>query len=313
MTEPHPNILPRGEDAPEILGYLEQCAEFIEEVIAFGTHVLARQVQYAEGATDEQDGTARSLLVLLVRWQLDVAGGVSSQIRDGWAESIASGLRSLFESLMAYEYLVESDTVRRAYAYLTCGSLRRIRALERYTEGNEAHVQFSRIKEKDKYFRGVKVRQPSSLRDELDALRKGLEAAGYADAHSEFIRIKRQAKRIPDWHSFYGGPRGLQQLAEHLGRGAFYEVYYRKWSEAAHGLDVLSGKLSAIHPGEVGFKQLRLPHSSPQMLHWAVFLLIELYRSAESVPGFGGSAVSEWYRVIYPRFKELREVKITEK
>ncbi len=50
---------------------------------------------------------------------------------------------------------------------------------------------------------------------------------------------KKQVRGTPPWHSFYGGPKNIAELAQRMNRGASYAILYREWSERTHSVDAV--------------------------------------------------------------------------
>lgn len=309
-TTPHPDFLPGFDSEPEVATYLERCAKLVLESVAFGTHILQWRLVAAGSTKNDSDGTAKTIIVTHLRWCLELAGGLAEKFRSGWIDSAAADLRSLFESSLSLEYMLTADSVRRAFAYQCCFYNRRIRFLETQLSTTKLGRQFAAMKAKDRLLRDIATtsREPQ-VSAEIQQLKSLLTSVPFQVAEGEFQRLRRERNRVPEWFSFHGGPRGLEELANHLSLGGFYEVFYRDWSETAHALRVFDGLIVTSRPGFLGLKQLHLPHRAPHMMTMTINLLSSIYAASVSdLENEHRLAYGGWRTEIAPEFAELRRI-----
>jgi hypothetical protein len=124
--------------------------------------------------------------------------------------------------------------------------------------------------------------------------------------------MRRKSGGYPPWHSLAGGPRSLEQLAERVGYGAFYQVFYRDWSRTAHAEDAKALFEPAVRDtaGRAGLRGLRGPGTAlrsvtsftASMMVECTQRLLAFFRPGEE-QSFAG-----WYtREVRPTFLAINE------
>lgn len=228
-------------------------APVLREVIAQGAAVLAR-CEASVGAKFPPPQDPHLAVLLCLHQELEALDAANELLRIGRAAGAIPSLRSAFESVLSIEFLLADDTERRGYAYLVTAQKDRLRLIEQLTPGTERRKHVEALAKRDRFFQSAPPLHPDApklLDNHLRLLsRPGWkEAAGAWDARKSAMRGGR-----PAWYSLNGGPVGLEQLADAVGRPYEYEVLYRGWSNTAHGHD--PSRVIRGEDGELGYAMI---------------------------------------------------------
>lgn len=261
-TEPELNLLPGLKAHPELEELLARFSDLIYECCCFGTHSMRWMAEESESAPDEHAGTAWTVSITVYRWGLELMGAIAAQLQTGWVDPCAVSCRSLFETAISFMYLTRADRIRRASSYHVCHLHRRRRFLESHLVGSKYFKQLESSLRKDELLRGVRLgERQEALRAKIEQIDAVLNSATNKEAAQEYARLSSERRGLPTWHEMFGGPRTIADMCIMSNRFARYEIYYRKWSEMAHGTRAFSG--TVFHGGSsgIGFKQLGLIHA----------------------------------------------------
>lgn len=101
--------------------------------------------------------------------------------------------------------------------------------------------------------------------------------------------------RSPKWYSLYDGPRNLEELAHKVGCPGLYSVFYRTWSGATHGTDILVGKLRGGDE-KTHVLALRNPGDAQFVTSLAMTLTLHFFRlHIETLVPNHTQDLQEWY------------------
>lgn len=299
MTTPNPNLLPPLDDNPELRDDLARYANLLDEIVAYGTTLLAHMITDSSTVATADIGTARAVAIGQIRWALELVGGAAAQVRAGWIDSASLPLRSLFEVSIGFQFMQcePVHAVRKAYSYLICALHKRIYDLERHVPGTDRNKNFSASLREDAFMASVSVSAKlGAIESELRKLKEAAAGESYAIYKDEYDRSKKRVSGAVEWYSLFDGPRNIYELAKVVNASAQYEVFYRDWSTVAHGADVLKGIVGAQVDGIVGFSQLRKPDRVHELVsQTAQFTVLLLRRAAESLSPQRVDSVCAWY------------------
>ena len=189
-------------------------------------------------------GGDEQLVILMMYWHvIELLDGAVVLVAAGAIEPSRLQLRAAFEALLDLEFILESDTTRRAYAWLVVKDvLKRIKTWQKFDEATDAGRQFATLLSSE----GGPMPFPTlDAKAKGDALQHMLDTdPRWTPAYDEYKRLKQQfpkSRSRPEWFELFDGPvgGGVSTLARHLRHGADYEVLYRHWSARVHGSDAV--------------------------------------------------------------------------
>lgn len=236
-TKAPTTLLQRELSKAEIQPWLESVIALLEEVVNYGVAAFARCLKTAKG-TNESFAILFPYLHLL-----EMVDGVQVLLAQAAVTPAHLQLRSAFEALLTVEYIAETDSRRRAYAYLVADVRRRLAVYRTIPPNTE---QGRRIRERiasDRYVRNMRIPDIRDVPVQISALEEVLDRPYWKEANKSFDDFKKSKKRAAQWYELYGGPSSLEGLASRLKRPAHYDLLYRSWSATAHVGDAVLRQL----------------------------------------------------------------------
>jgi hypothetical protein len=204
------------------------------EAVDFGADLFGRLL-----AAQRQDEVKDQRLALVFPYLIliEMLDGVEILLSSASPIVARLSLRTAFEALLTIDYILETDTQRRALAWVVCDVHRRIDVYEMLDPNTPKGKEYEKVRSVD-----VLVGQmpPLNVNSSLPVkrLRRMLSYPHLVEAEKEFQTRRAVRRNSPSWYSFYGGPSHLRQLAEHLKLGGYFNVLYRVWSGTAHAQDL---------------------------------------------------------------------------
>ena len=309
MTEPVDVVLPRIPD-PEIKAILDQFSDFLDEIVNFSTHVI-------KWCTENiKEGDEHLPIVQTYRHIVELTDSTSMLIRESCVEPCKILLRAVFEALLNVEYILHSDIEMRGKDFIIFSKHHRLRILQRANPSDDLFKEFMALKEQDSLLSPMRIPEIPDIAERIEAYCRIFAVPAYAESEKEYKRIKKKTRHAPrSWFNMHDGPGTIQELAYRLGKPAQYEILYRQWSDMAHGINIIDGKIKSEGPGEISFFQMRLPDEAQFLttmasgLTLSTMLLFLKQYAKERLGDFG-----EWYkgtiRERYLRFSKDKMIEV---
>jgi hypothetical protein len=271
-TEPIKNLLTRKIEKSELEKLLSEFASGIEEAVNFGTNMIPWCFEKDTRFIDSVPP------ILMLRNIIELGDTISILVKNSSIEPCKIILRTLLESCLGFEYLLEKDTKKRSMAFMVCYYYNEIKKEKKGEPSLPEGEKFQKLLEKDIYLKNMKLESDPNRINIIDNLQQVLKKPEFLDAvneYSQFIKNSKKKNKKPKkpvWYALYSGPQNMQKLAELLNHDAIYEILYRSWSESTHGVNIIEGK---VFPD--GIIQLRSPKDTKQIVIHTLNLLIMAY------------------------------------
>ena len=239
-TEPYQPILDRAAAQRRAADVIAAASPLLRELVNVGT----RLVQRFELEVDANDSGDHAIVALYLHI-LEMTDAVEVLITAGSATPCEALLRSALEALFSLDYICETDTDKRAAAWVVEYIHRRLETFARLDLRSYKGRSFRRAILQDPALRDLPL--PAEVEGILQSERSRwddlLSQPQFREAEAEFqatLQRQRAGGRYGglDWYSLYNGPTSIRALADHLGRLPEYDLLYRAWSEIAHANDV---------------------------------------------------------------------------
>jgi hypothetical protein len=246
-TTPPPDLLDREIAKAGAREATDLAVPLLQEVVNFGVAALARCLHAV------QDGEHHFAVLIPYRHLLEMVDAVQVLIDGPVPRPAVLQLRSAFEALLTIEYIIKTDTEKRAFAYLA-----------RQTQGEIDNLwriggQYDDL--------GA---SPEQIEANVRSCHRRLHRAGWKQAHEALLALGKN-KRLVDWYRVYGGPGNRAQLADAVGRMKEYNVLYRSWSEVTHASADMENVLKKKGTGDViMIRRLRHPDGFNQVVSFAI-------------------------------------------
>jgi hypothetical protein len=200
-----------------------------------------------------------SIVFSLARHVAEEVDAISVLVEKGCVDPCKGHLRSAFEADLGVRYILESDSERRGLAYQVKELRERLHALQMHDGRTPAGKKVREAVRNDPIGASVLASMPAYDFDaEEKRLRATLGSKPWDTINAEWEAVGPRSS----WHSLFGGPKSIRQLAAHLRRAFWYEFLYSDWSGRVHaGLALRNIGTNSKEPGRQGFavRPLRYP------------------------------------------------------
>jgi hypothetical protein len=273
-TEPNQNFIPRDIDNVEVKKVLELFSSNIEETVNFGSHVFNWTFSSIPG------GDENIPIFLSFRHIFELIDSISVLVKHSCIEPCKILLRSVFESMLTIEYILEKNIKQRGMDFRVHDIHRELKIYRKWDKEDPLYKDFMKKIEKDEILKNWKPEFPQDIiKKEIAVKEEILSLPSYVESEKEYRRLKRKSKKAPKWwFCLHDGPRSLEELASKLNVPAMYEILYRQWSAVAHGIDIKREKIEMDEKGRVYVNQLRLPTDAQLITLLAISFAIRIIR-----------------------------------
>jgi hypothetical protein len=285
-TEPQQSILYRELSKVAAKEVIEIASPLLVELVNNGTHVLLRCASSISGKLDEHIA-----LLALYRHILEMTDGIEVLVSESCPIPAIPLLRSSFEALLSIEYILEEDYTRRSLSWIVGHIHRRLDMYERCDPSTTKGAQFRKVHSQDKIACQVELPSPEEVAEPRASLLSLLDEPEFKPIEEERSSCDRKI-----WYALFGGPRTLEKLAQHLRRGAQYDILYRQWSTMSHAQDLLpflgkagDGKFTIGRLRELNGLKVVASHAAAFALEATRLVLDQLHAGEEL-------AYARWYR-----------------
>ncbi len=271
-TDPFEGLIFKPDSNAAVKSILDDLSGTVDETFNYGTQVLN---WCAEKATDKPEDLP---LIMMLRHTLELVGAISILVRESCIVPADILLRSLFETLLQAEFLLEKDTAHRGLCFAVWQIHDELAWLEISDETTPTGKEFRRKIKRDRLAAKMAVPSLSDAADRIASLKATLDSTKYQQVETGYKATRKDKKRKPTWYSLSGGPPNIEQLAQRLGYEGCYSLLYRSWSGTTHGTDILKGKVIPTQEGGAGIVPLRIPEGVEQTVTFAIVFALHLYR-----------------------------------
>lgn len=216
-----------------------------------GTHILDHLLRHPPGKS------AHLAPLMLYRHVLDLSDSIGTLLRFGSATTASILVRSLFESSLGLEFMLQDSRFHedRASFYKAFCQIGRWKNFIRYDPSTEEGVELHRILDADQ-----KLKKAAFPRKDLSKERAAVQAVLNSTAYKPFWdKYQKAAKKPKHWYSLHSGIADLRILARAVGREAEYVLLYKMLSEVTHASDVFSGVLQRSVGRGINVHEVRGP------------------------------------------------------
>ncbi len=231
-TTPPRDLLDREVAKAHIQEALDIAVPLLQETVNQGLAVVARCAQSARG------GDEHLPITLGLRHLVELADGVAALVAESAFVPARPLLRAQFEALLQIEFILQDETICRAYNYLVADIRRRIEIYAELDADSRAGQVLRNRFEGDAWMESFELPQVEDLSARQSNLENLLRKPNWREADQRFD-LARKKRRRPRWYSLDGGPQNLRELADVLGRSGQYKLLYGDWSTTTHAGDFL--------------------------------------------------------------------------
>jgi hypothetical protein len=225
-------------DEAKYLLLLNQFRSCLDNLNQYGLQLIKK---YTENTSIK---TGDIPIYMSLRHQMEIIDAIGVLISKGLADPCLTLLRSLFESFLQVEYILENDSEQRGRSFIYFEKLKEIEWFEKLDISTHKGKDFIAKINNDKILTRDGFQKPPGSDQILSDLRAQLKTSEFLKIHTEFEK-QRKSQKIKHWYSMFNGPQTLDQLAWVLKLSGTYEILYRHLSESAHSTGIIKGKIVA--------------------------------------------------------------------
>jgi len=228
--EPVKGILDRDLAIASNKAIIDKYSPYLKELTNYGTALMTRCEKSLGGC----GGTPLSLIALFYH-TIQMTDGFQVLISKSCFSASVPLLRSLLESVLSLEYMLEDDFEARSAAWLVKHYVDRKRSYFAMDPATEEGKKFQQLLKADKFACHTDLKMPSAddIKKEIDQIDEMLARPKF----KEICRLFKGKNRIKKWYQINNGPKSLEELANQLHRPIDYNMFYRDYSSISHALD----------------------------------------------------------------------------
>jgi hypothetical protein len=223
-------ILNREDAVSSVKELTDKYSPYLQELVNYSTQLLAR----CEKSLRDVKGTPTSLINLYYH-AIRVTDGIEVLAANACCAAAAPLHRSLLETSLSIEYMLENDFNVRSTAWMVASFLQQRRFLESLDYSSKRGQQLLNMIAVDKVIgpRFSFHADSNQLEEQLRRIDQQLKKPKFAPV----VEQLQGKERIKKWYEINDGPSDLYKLARLLGRPLEYELSYRRDSEILHACD----------------------------------------------------------------------------
>ena len=302
-TDEYKPLLDRQEAVTAAAPLIQVACPLLRELVNHASWAFRR----CDSASDAHGAENEDLAAfVLYRHLIELTDGIEVLFSASCVNAAVPTIRAAFEASLSLDFILREDYTRRSLAW-TCAYVHdRIDAHERLDAKTKAGDQFA------KTFESEMGGRPLSAYDAdvpVAALRGLLARDQFRDLDAEYLKLRKQLNRAPDWFRLVG-VKNRRALARAVGRESEYLSLYSEWSGFSHASDAASYITAGRSEREAAFWGVRSPEHMP---HRAFFSAYWLLRATRQMLGHfrAGESLKSWYvREVQTPFFGLQQLRV---
>jgi hypothetical protein len=304
--KPLAGILNRDEATKHAQEHFGDQVALLRDLADYGSNLVFRA--FNSSAKDLPSVIACGVLLKQVVAMLDA---VYTLVAAGTVHAAFLPARAAFEASMYLDWLLFSDTERKATAYIVSNYRDERLWVARVTKGTSEEAVFDSISKSIGL--DIHARRPLLAADaqkHLAEVNRILTQKAFAAMDKEFDQVKGKKKYDPEWYHLCGA-KSIRQVAQQVGRLAEYEFFYSKGSQITHTASYKDH--IRFTKGQVQFKPIRHLQGIDQLLNFVVGITVRSYQNTlkyyrpGELPAFSEKYIEDWRKA----FMSVKSVNYT--
>jgi hypothetical protein len=269
-TKPLETVIYRELQIARATNFLDVATPLFQELVNHGSNALIRCESSSKRAENEDLAALN-----LYRHMLELTDAFEVLIAASCAEPTIPILRSMFETLLGLEYILESKTtyVQRSLSWLAAYVHRRIATYDAMLRDSQRGKQFQASVRKDKWIDDLPLPPQERVHQAIDRMERLLATDQFEEVEIEYSKFSSP----PYWYQLFDGPSTIQQLAYRLQHHSLYDLLYRYWSSVSHAQD-FSKFLAVDSTGAAGIRGFRDAGLLQNVSRFAATFIVEATR-----------------------------------
>ena len=294
-------LLDRDKVTADIKEHLSPWIDLIRDLTNYGSLLIPRC--FSSSARDLKDAV---VLAILLRQVVAMLDGIEVLLSNGAVHAAQLQLRALLEASVYIEWILQSDSEKKA-AYYYVHNLRRKRLWASRTQpGSAESEEFIAMMTDTGVQINDRVREVS--KQQLQDIDRVLSQPKFAEINKDFDKHRKGKRYDPAWYVPLG-QRRFGMIARSVGKGSLYTIVYSGASEVMHTSSY--DQHVKIGKGELTFQPIRSLEGFESVLRFSLAIalftfrrILQEYRDGE-LPLFGRKYVEKWQKefINFPQIK----------
>lgn len=291
------SILNRDEASKQISDALPSQVDMLCDLVNYGSNLIIRSFNSSQRHLD-----AIVVCGVLLKQVVAMVDAVETLVRNGQIHPAFLQARAACEASLYLQWVLASDTDRKAAAYIVSNYRReRIWASRAIKGSREAEVfgEITRSLRMDLHENDPEL--DSAAQKQLAEVNRILAQTHFAPMDAEFEKIKQKDRRArePAWYAPFG-VTSIRQIAKQLDRLPDYAVFYGKGSQVTHSASYRDHL--RFTPGQVHFISIRSPEGLQELLMSIIGSALATYRAVlgfyrpAELPAFVQKYIEDWQK-----------------
>lgn len=291
--KPLVGILNRDEAIKHAQEHFGDQIALLRDLADYGSNLVFRA--FNSSAKDLPPIIACGVLLKQVVAMLDA---VHTLVEAGTVHAAFLPARAAFEASMYLDWLLFSDTERKATAYIVSNYRDERLWVARVTKGTSEEAVFNSISKSIGL--DIHARRPllaADAQNHLSDVNRILAQKDFVAMDKEFDQAKGKKKYDPEWYQLCGA-KSIRQVAQQVDRLPEYEFFYSKGSQITHTASYKDH--IRFTKRQVHFKPIRHLQGIDQLLNFVVGIAVrsfqntlKYYRPGE-LPAFSKKYLEDW-------------------
>ena len=304
--KPLAGILNREEAAKHAQEHFSDQIALLRDLSDYGSNLVFRAFN-----SSPRDLPAIVACGVLLKQVVAMLDAVYALVAAGMVHGAFLPARAAFEASVYLDWVLFSDTGRKATAYIVSNYRDERLWVARVTKGTSEEAVFDSISKSIGL--DIHARRPTLAADaqkHLAEVNGILAQKDFAAMDNVFDHAKGKKKYDPEWYQLCGA-KSIRQVAEQVGRLPEYEFFYSKGSQITHTASYKDHIRFA--KGQVHFKPIRHLQGIDTLLNFVVGIAVRSFQNTlkyyrpEEGPAFSKKYVEEWRKP----FLSVKKVKYT--
>jgi uncharacterized protein DUF5677 len=286
-------LLNRDRTLADVNEHLQPWVRLIRDITNYGTNLVPRCM-----VSSDRKVADAIILATLLRQVVAMLDGVEILLSNGAVYVSNLQMRALFESSIYLDWILESDTEKKA-AYYYVHNLRQMRIwASRSQPGSPEWQDFSSIVSDFRI--NIHDQARDSDKTKILEINRALSQPKYAAINKEFDEHRKGKRYDPAWYAplLPKGQRSLGAISRAVGRESQYRLLYSGASEIMHAsnyghhVKLADGKLTLFPIRFLQGFEIVLSFSLSTAIH-TYMRVLKRYRPDE-LPNFGRKYLENW-------------------
>ena len=289
-----------------------QLAEAVRSTLGMIRSLLHEMERVANDTGQDHHTTP----VMLTYDFMDAIDGFCLLAERGSSRNCDLLLRNAYEIELAFMYLSkdQSEYPRRCLAYEYFHLDYDLKVAERVdtTTDTGKKLQAELADDPHACTLDLRAKYGAILDQEINSLKSNLGSDRYREVRQEIDRMKTVSQKVKGWHSLWGGPTDVRQLARATSGLSLYEALYRPWSGVTHGGRAIRRIRGRELDGRAQLTPIRSPDGLPGKCRHALNLgnMFALHMCDIFVPHLRGDLRTHYINHIMPARKRIDSINI---